>query len=58
MNLLNYWLLIESDGQEINIDFGNCEASRGAVIAGLRQAKDIKLRALDEDDKKIWIREI
>jgi hypothetical protein len=45
------FLEIEKDGNLLIIEFCDRIASRGAAIAGLKQAKDIKITAYDIDDK-------
>ncbi len=54
---MRYWLIIESDGQAVNLDFGDNEASRGVAIAGLRQSNAI-IKAYDDDGEKLWEKEL
>jgi hypothetical protein len=55
---VRYILEITEQSNRITIDFGDNQASRGAVIAGLRQAKNITTVAydIDENDKR-WGKE-
>jgi len=44
---------------QIIVDFGNNEASRGAVMSGLGKAQNVKFKAYDIDDNgKRWDKEL
>ncbi len=53
------FLDIEKDGNLLTIEFCDRIASRGAAMAGLKQAKNIKVTAYDIDDKgRRWDKDV
>jgi hypothetical protein len=56
---VEYFLEISDHQSKLNINFNDKEPSRGAAMAGLRQAQNITLAAYDIDENgKRWDKQL